>query len=151
MLISKHDCYNVLFELQSSGVDVHEDLKKFMRNKTYTPKCVIDYLKDSNYPVIEFYLRLNNKAHKIIKEILTCENKPVATYIKIATSIITQATISLEHMDKDDIEQQNILIDNLHLKELSKALNIYFTSGDYAPLVDAVKESREDVKAILDE
>lgn len=151
MLISKHDCYNVLFELQSSGVDVHEDLKEFMRNKTYTPKCVIDYLKDSNYPVIEFYLRLNNKAHKIIKEILTCENKPVATYIKIATSIITQATISLEHMDKDDIEQQNVLIDNLHLKELTNALNNYFTTGDYTLLVDTIKESREDVKAILDE
>ena len=70
MLISKHDCYNVLFELQSNGVDVHEDLKRFMKDKNYTPKCVINYLKDNNYPVIEFYLRLNNKAHKIIKEIL---------------------------------------------------------------------------------
>lgn len=151
MLISKHDCYNILFELQSNGDNVHEDLKKFMRNKNYTPKCVVDYLKDNNYPVIEFYLRLNNKAHKIIKEILTCENKPVATYIKIATSIITQATISLEHMDKDDIEQQNLLINNLHLKELTNALNNYFTTGDYTLLVDTIKESREDVKAILDE
>ena len=151
MLISKHDCYNILFELQSNGNDVHEDLKQFMKSKNYTPKCVINYLKDSNYPVIEFYLRLNNKAHKIIKEILTCENKPVATYIKIATSIITQATISLEHMNKDDIEQQNVLIDNLHLKELTNALNNYFTTGDYTLLVDTIKESREDVKAILDE
>jgi hypothetical protein len=151
MLINRHDCYNILFELQSNNNDVHKELKEFMHNKNYIPKCVINYLKENNYVVIEFYNRLNNKAHKIIKEVLTCDNKPVSTYIKIATSIITQATITLEHMDANDIELQNTLIENLHLAELAKALNIYFTTGKYNTLVEVVNEVKSDIKCILDE
>lgn len=150
MLINKHDCYNILFEMRSQGKDVHKELDELMyENKI--PKNVINYLKEQNYPTIEFYLKLNNKAHKIIKEVLCCENKPVSNYIKMATSIITQATITLEHMNPKDIVAQNTLIENLHLRELSKALNTYFTYGDYSPLVKTIKETRLDIKAILDD
>lgn len=150
MLINKHDCYSVLFEMQSQGKNVQEDISKFMKNHDYVPPVVITYLKEQNYPTIEFYLRLNNKAHKVIKEILTCDNKPVSNYIKIATSLITQATITLEHTCKDDIQLQNRLIEALYLKELSKALNIYFAEGDYTKLVETVNRIKQDVKLILD-
>lgn len=150
MLINKHDCYNILFEMQSQGKDVKTELNELMYDNK-VPKCVVNYLREQNYPTIEFYLKLNNKAHKIIKEVLCCENKPVSNYIKMATSIITQATITLEHMNPEDIEAQNTLIENLHLKELSKALNTYFTYGDYTPLVKTIKETRLDIKAILDD
>jgi hypothetical protein len=150
MLINKHDCFNILFEIQSKGNDVHNEITELMNNNVI-PKCVINELKEQHYPTIEFYLNLNNKAHKIIKEVLCCENKPVSNYIKMATSIITQATITLEHMNPDDIVAQNTLIENLHLRELSKALNTYFTYGDYTSLVNTIKETRTDIKAILDD
>lgn len=150
MLINKHDCYSVLFEMQSQGKDVQNDISKFMKNHDYVPPIVITYLKEQNYPTIDFYLRLNNKAHKVIKEILTCDNKPVSNYIKIATSLITQATITLEHTCKEDVQLQNRLIDALYLKELSKALNIYFSDGDYTKLVEIVQRIKQDVKLILD-
>ena len=151
MLIDKHECYNILFDLQSSGIATHEDISRFMKERDYIPKCVINYLIEQNNPTIEFYKLLNNKAHKIIKEILTCENKTVSTYIKIASSLITQATITLEHTCQDDIDKQNELIKNLHLKELTHGLNIYFSTGNYRELVDVVLETRNDIKAILDD
>lgn len=151
MLIDKHDCYNILFEMQSQGIDVHEDLTSLMNNSNIVPKSVINYLKEHQDPTVYFYLNLNHKAHKIIKEVLCCENKPVSNYIKMATSIITQATITLEHMNPKDIDAQNTLIENLHLKELSKALTTYFTYGNYEPLVETIKETRLDIKAILDD
>ena len=150
MLVSKHDCFTVLFEMQSEGKDVHKELTEVMHKGTI-PKCVVNKLKEEHYPTIDFYLNLNNKAHKIIKEVLCCENKPVSNYIKMATSIITQATITLEHMNPDSIKEQNTLIENLRLKELSHALNTYFTYGDYTPLVTTIKEVRADIKAILDD
>ena len=150
MLINKHDCYSILFEMQSQGTDVHKEFKQLMIEDK-TPKTVVTYLKDNNYPVIEFYLNLNNKAHKIIKEVLTCEGKPVSNYIKIATSIITQATITIEHTCHDDINAQNKLIENLHLRELTHGLNDYFTTGDWTELVKTVHETRQDVKYILDD
>lgn len=151
MLISKHDCYNILFELQSSGQDVHEDISKVMRSKDgYIPEIVISYLKNTHHPTVEFYLNLNNKAHKLIKEILDCDNKPISNYIKMATSLITQATITLEHMSPEDINSHNKLINSLRLPEVSEALNNYFSCGDYNKLVDVIHKTRLDIKAILD-
>ena len=150
MIINKHDCFNILFDLQSKGNDVHDDIKKLMSDDVYIPTSVIKHLKESNYPIITFYLNLNNKAHKIIKEILSCDNKPISVYIKIATSIITQATIAIEHNCIDDITSQNIIIEYLQLKELSQALCTYFTTGDFSELVSVITDLKQDVKTILD-
>lgn len=149
--LTKHECYNILFELESNGQDVHEDITKVMSSKdSYIPEKVISHLKNIHHPTVEFYLTLNNKAHKIIKEILTCDNKPVSNYIKMATSLITQATITLEHMNPDDLDVQNRFIESLKLSEVSDALCTYFATGDFSKLVEVIKYIRSDIKCILD-
>lgn len=149
-MLNKHDCYEILFNMANEGLDVHDEISKVMTTENYIPKIVINYLKENNDPTVKFYLNLNNKAHKIIKEILTCDNKPVSTYIKIATSLITQATITLEHMDPKDIKSQNLLIKSLKLSDISQSLSTYFNSGDFTSLVEIIKETRKDVKLLLD-
>ena len=148
MLANKHKCFVILHELQNSGVDVKQYIIDIENG--IIPKIVVEELVKQNDNVCSFYLRLNNKAHKIIKEILTCEDKPVSTYIKIATSIITQATIALEHLYENDINGQNEFIDCLHLKELSNAISEYFSTGNFNYLVDAVNMNKEDIKLLLD-
>lgn len=148
MLASKHKCFIILHDLQNEGIDVSGFIKDI--NSGTIPKEIVNKLIEQNDNVCNFYLLLNNKAHKIIKEILTCEDKPVSTYIKIATSIITQATISLEHLYRDDINGQNDFIECLNLAELSSAISEYFNTGDYSHLVNAVNKNKEDVKLLLD-
>ena len=150
MLTSKHTCYSILSELQQQGYDISDDIKEILEDGTI-PKRVVEVLKERHDPVVGFYTNLNNKAHKIIKESLTCDGKSVATYIKIATSLITQATIALEHLyTTDDNEAQNNFIECIGLKELSRGLNIYFETGDHTVLVKAVHNNRKDIKQILD-
>ena len=48
------------------------------------------------------------------------------------------------------IELQNTLIENLHLSELSSALNLYFSTGNFTNLVNTIKETQQDIKCILD-
>ena len=148
MLADKHKCFVILHKLQSEGIDVKDYIKDIENG--IIPKAVIKELVDQNDNVCLFYLRLNNKAHKLIKEILTCDGKSVSTYIKIATSLITQGTIALEHSYKDDINGQNEFIECLNLKEISKALNEYFTTGDYKSLVEVINANKRDVKSLLD-
>jgi hypothetical protein len=148
MLANKHKCFMVLHELKSRDIDIKDMI--FDINNNIIPKIVIEELIKQDDSVCNFYLSLNKKAHKLIKEILTCEDKPVGTYIKIATSLITQGTIALEHSFKDDINGQNEFIECLNLRELSSALAEYFNTGDYTYLVDAVNKNKEDVKALLD-
>lgn len=150
MLATKHDCYTILHEMRKSGIDTSKDVRMLSENGVI-PESVIKVLKEKKDPVICFYTNLNKKAHKLIKELLTCEGKSVGTYIKIATSIITQGTITLEHTyDKKDADGQQAFIECLGLKALSDGLAKYFASGDYVPLVEAVMKNRTDVKQILD-
>lgn len=148
MLTNKHECFNILRDLESQGYNITEDIHTVMENKV--PKSVVNVLKERKDPVVEFYTLLNNKAHKIIKEILTCDGKPINNYIKIATSIITQSAITLEHCFEDDVDGQNSFIHNMGLENLSKGLYEYFSTGDYSLLVESVLQNKEDVKAILD-
>ena len=120
MLTSRHDCLCILNELEKQGIDITEDIKLAVANKV--PKSVVSVLRERKDPVVQFYLTLNNKAHKIIKEILTCDGKPINNYIKIATSIITQSAITLEHCFVDDMDGQNAFIKNMGLENLSRGL-----------------------------
>ena len=150
MLTTKHECYSILHELQESGSDVTDALNEVL-TKNAVPKIVVKELVKREDPVSMFYLNLNKKAHKVIKELLTCEGKPVSNYIKIATSLITQGVITGEHVYTSDVDGQNDFFECLGLKQLSDGINIYFNTGDYSKLVEAVNQNRLDVKSLLDE
>ena len=150
MLANKHKCFSILHEMKQSGIDTSADVK-LLAEKNIVPKSVVKALKESGDPVVCFYTGLNKKAHKLIKELLTCQGKSVGTYIKIATSIITQGTIAIEHTyDKQDADGQQSFMECLGLRELSSGLAEYFRTGNYTSLVEAVHRNREDVKQILD-
>ena len=151
MLINRHDCIEKLIKCEDPKAD--KLLDYLMKN----PKEIINkeickyFIKNKvEIPVIDHYKLLNKKAHKVIKEVLECEGKDVATYIKIATSLITQATITLEHQFKDDVDGANNFIRNTLLCELSQALYLYFNYNDYTELVSVIEDIRNDIKLILD-
>lgn len=150
MLINTHDCYSILFKLQDDGIEIKESLNSLMTTGE-TPKLVIDYLLEHNNIVVEFYKRLNNKAHKIIKELLECDGKSISTYIKIATSLITQSIITIEHESSfiDDVDSQNNFIECIGLSELSQGLHNYFSYNDASVLVNAVNRNKKDLIDIL--
>lgn len=149
MLTSKHKCYSILFKLQESGVDISDALNE-VRVENKTPKIVIRELVKQDNDVTRFYLNLNNKAHKVIKNILTCEGKPVSEYIKIASSLITQGVITMEHIYQSDVAGQNEFVDCLGLRRLSEGINAYFNTGDYTDLVESVNQNKIDVQLLLD-
>ena len=150
MLISKHDCYKYLFDIKDKGIDVSEHISSLAVNgvpDSQTLKLITEHF---NVPTIEFYKFLNNKKHNIIKETLSSQGAPVSTYIKIATSIITQATITLEKQFKDDLVGANKFMECLGLAKLSSALTEYFTTNNFTSLVETVNSVRTDIKLILD-
>lgn len=151
MLANTHDCYTILVELEKSGIDVTDALHEVLSENS-VPKIVVNELVQRKDPVAMFYLNLNNKAHKIIKELLTSDGtSPIGTYLKMATSIITQGIIAIEHVyDSNDVAGQNRFIECIGLKELSEALSIYFATGNISPLIKTIDKNKQDVKLLLD-
>ena len=149
MLTTKHNCYTILAEMKSNGVDVDDALSEVVNG--VTPKLVVNRLVENGDDVVMFYKNLNSRAHKIIKEILTCDGAPVGTYIKIATSIITQSVITAEHLyESSDVAAQSHFFTCIGVSRLSEALAEYFNTGDPEPLIQAVSVNKQDVKSILD-
>lgn len=150
MIINRHDCINLLLKYDNEP-ECEQLLSNIINNNVDINSDVLRYLlaKGEYIPVIEHYKLLNNKAHKVIKEILTCEGREVAIYIKIATSLITQGTITLEHKFKDDVKGANRFIAYTRLPELSEALYFYFKEGNFDYLVFEINNIRKDIELIL--
>lgn len=151
MLMEVHDCLDTLLKYENES-DCRELISEFINNKCRINSDIIRFLlnKDEVIPAVEHYKLLNNKAHKIIHDIMVCDGMEVFVYIKIATSLITQATITLEHQFKNNIKGANSFITCARLRELSKALSIYFETGHYEILVKEVNLIRQDIKIIID-
>ncbi len=111
---------------------------------------IYNYEEKSN-DVIDFYKFLINKLHKIITELLSDSPKTACQCIKTITSLITQATITLEkHFDADNLEAANEFIDCLDLKALSNSLTEYFSEGNLSVLENQLLRIREDVIFVKD-
>lgn len=154
MIINRHDCIKELIRLDTDDND--KECSPLLNRMLEDTELDIDeeiltFLIKNNVklPVVDFYLLLNNKAHPIIKQILTCDGKEVFNFIKLATSIITQGTITLEHQFKDDLLGANEFIHNIGLPELSESLSIYFSTGDYSYLISQLDENKRDIEIIL--
>ena len=74
----------------------------------------------------------------------------MSEYIKIASSLITQGVITMEHIYQSDVAGQNEFVDCIGLRKLSEGINAYFNTGDYTDLVEAVNQNQTDVKLLLD-
>lgn len=153
MLITKHDAYKYLFELKDKGIDISKCIYEMGVTGRVGTESIKLLTEHYNLPVVNFYVLLNNKrngSHYLIKEILQCTGKPVSTYIKIATSLITQATITLEKQFQNDSLGANKFIECVGLAKLSNALSEYFTNNNYEPLVETIQDIRTDIKTLLD-
>ena len=153
MILTKHDCLVALSGMRFNDEVEHKEIVERVVRDNIPPKELIEQFKsDKTNDIVNFYMNLNNKAHKIIKEILTCEGKPISNYIKIATSIITQGIIAIEHLYSEDnnTDRQNNFIECLGLSELSRGIYEYFNTGNADLLIQSVNNNRNDVKLILD-
>lgn len=151
MLIEVHDCLDILLKYETEK-ECRDLISEFINNKCKISSDIIRFLlsKGEIIPTVEHYKLLNNKAHKIIHDIMICDGMEVFVYIKIATSLITQATLTLQHQFKDNIKGANSFIACTRLRELSKALSIYFETGHYETLVKEVNLIKQDIKLIID-
>lgn len=142
MLISKNYYYEGISKLDNAQTY----LQQYLISKKFSDAAIIAIHKQKPIPVIEFYSMLHQKLHKIVKEVLDNRPRPVSECIKTATSIITQATITLEkQFSNATVKESNEFIQCVGLEALSEALHIFFKSGNSEPLQSEINRVREDI------
>ena len=145
MLISKNYYYEGISKLTSSAKQ-QTYLQKYLLDKKLCDEAIVEIHQQNKIPVIEFYSMLSKKLHKIVKEVLDNRPRPISECIKTTTSIITQATITLEkQFSNATVKESNEFIACVGLEQLSEALHIFFKTGNSTPMQEEINRVREDI------
>lgn len=135
-MITRQTCYEQLFKLKNLGEDVSDQVKLLTQSKDI-PKEVIEFLIDKSAQFYFFrYIQKYQKA--LMKSILNYEELDNTSKIKVLSSFITRAMISIEY---SNIPSE--LIDDLELEKLSNAMTKAFSSNDYSQVDDVLKFLKE--------
>ena len=145
MLISKKYYYERLSELPDS-VERQNYLQGYLLTREISNEGIKALHTYNPIPSIEFYSMLSKKLHKIVKEVLDNRPRPVSECIKTATSIITQATITLEkQFSANTVKDSNEFINCIGLEQLAEALHIFFKTGESDKLQSEINRVRDDI------
>jgi hypothetical protein len=134
-MIDRQSCYNALFKLRNAGVDITEQLN-IMKSSPGIPYKVVEFLR-TNSPQFQFYEDIRKNQRALLRNILNYESLDRNSKIKLCSSLITRAFISVEYKHIDES-----LLSELELDRLSKALDSALSYRDYSKL-DEVLESHK--------
>lgn len=147
MIVSSKTYFKHILSESAINPKLESAVAEYMSSGNISDESIISLYSDSktckNY-TIEFYKFLLNKLHKIVTELLNDEPKTACECIKTITSIITQATITIEKQF-DNLEDVNEFIDCVGLKELSYSLYKYFSSSDLSEIEKQLLRVKRDI------
>lgn len=140
MLISKQDYFKRISELNDSDL-----IRNYLDSNNIDIDVILKLHRIKPILTVEFYLFLLNKLHKITTNLMRLDPLPLSECVKTATSIITQATITLEKHSKNDLDISDEFIKCVGLSSLSKSLYIFFSTGNSDLLESELSRIREDI------
>lgn len=135
-MITRQSLFEALFKLKNSGVNVDNQLQ-IMATKSGIPNEVIIFLRD-NSPQFQFFRDIQKNQRALMKNILNYEELDTIGKIKVCSSLITRAAISVEYKNINET-----LLDELDLASLSTALNRAFKDRDYTKLDEALEKYKQ--------
>lgn len=140
MLISNQHYFKRISELDDPNL-----IRDYLIYKDIDTDVLLKLHEAEPLLTIEFYSFLLNKLHKITTNLLRLEPLQVSECIKTATSIITQATITLEKHSKGNTEMSDEFIQCVGLPSLAKSIYVLFSTGKSEMLESELNRVRDDM------
>lgn len=134
-MITRQTLYSDLFKLKKSGVDISEQLS-VMEKTPGVPKEVVEFLQDKS-PQFQFYRDLKKNQRALMKNILNYENLNIPSKIKVCSSLVTRAMISVEYKNLDES-----LLRDLQVDKASYAVYKSLSAKDYSKLDEVLSSHK---------
>lgn len=134
-MLTRSDLYQDLFKLKRAGEDISEPMR-VMGTSPGVPIEVIKYLK-LHSPQFRFYDDLRKNQRVLLKNILRFDELSRLAKIKVCSSIITRAIISVEYKNLPES-----LLDELRISKVAKALDLSLSDQDDSLLDEVLSEYR---------
>ena len=145
-MISKNDCYVLLADLQSKGINTDTAINELI-NASNAPLSVIKFINDNRQiDLFNFYESIRKNYNKkksklyinIVKEI-DDPNKVLSTLSALLTQIILYS---------EQVENKQMFLRHARASDISKVLTLYFTSYDLTNCLKLLKLFKIDIKAL---
>lgn len=141
-MITRQTVISALVKLKDAGVDVNEQFES-LKNNPGISKDLVEFLRVHS-PQFMFYKDLQKNQKRLIKNILDYESFDTVGKIKLCSSLITRAMISVEYKNFD-----KSLLEDLELNRLSEALHKALNDKDYSKLDKALEEQKQSIKLFV--
>lgn len=141
-MITRQTVISALVKLKDAGIDVSEQFES-LKNNPGISKDLVEFLRVHS-PQFMFYKDLQKHQKALIKNILDYESFDTIGKIKLCSSLITRAMISVEYKNFD-----KSLLEDLELNRLSEALHKALNDKDYSRLDKVLEEQKQSIKLFV--
>lgn len=141
-MITRQTVISALVKLKDAGIDVSEQFESLKNNQGIT-KELVEFLR-THSPQFMFYKDLQKHQKTLIKNILDYDSFDAVGKMKLCSSLITRAMISVEYKNLD-----KSLLDELELNRISDALHKALNDRDYSKLDTVLEEQKQSIKLFV--
>lgn len=147
-MLTRQDCYKILFEMSNKGLNVQKQIST-LSTSTKVPIELIRFINQNReLNVTTFYESLrkkhNAKSSKLYLKLMK-EEIEATECLKTLSSYITQVLIMSESIDTGE---RKSFYNSVRIKEALSALNKYFLEQDITECIDILKMIKSDIKIL---
>jgi hypothetical protein len=145
-MITKNDCYLLLADLQSKGIDTSEQINKLV-NSQQLPIDVIKFINDNRQLDLAVFYEKIRKSYNQKKSTLYSN---IVKEIDNPTEVLTTLSAMLTQVLRfsNDTSDRQMFLRHARANDITKVLNIYFNNYDLTNCIKLLRIIKADIKAL---
>ena len=147
-MISKNDIILLLTEMQSSGIDVKEDINLVIKSPSIPLQVLKKINSNKSLDALEFYEKIrksyNSKKSKLYINIMRSDEQVIDDPKIILTTLTSLLNQILLYKPND----RTMFYSHVRCDEIIKVLDIYFKSYNLEPALQLLKLFKADIRVL---
>ena len=145
-MITKNDCYLLLADLQSKGIDTSEQINKLV-NSQQLPIDVIKFINDNRQlDLAAFYEKIRKSYNQKKSTLYSNIVKEIDNPTEVLTTLSAMLTQVLRF--SNDTSDRQMFLRHARANDITKVLNIYFNNYDLTNCIKLLRIIKADIKAL---
>jgi len=145
-MITKNDCYLLLADLQTKGIDTSEQINKLV-NSQQLPIDVIKFINDNRQlDLAAFYEKIRKSYNQKKSTLYSNIVKEVDNPTEVLTTLSAMLTQVLRF--SNDTSDRQMFLRHARANDITKVLSIYFNNYDLTNCIKLLRIIKADIKAL---
>lgn len=145
-MILKNDCYLLLADLQSKGIDTTEVINQLISSTTI-PMSVIKFINDNRQlDLLNFYEKIRKSYNQKKSSLYINIVKEIEDPSEVLTTLSAMLTQVLRY--SETVDDKQMFLRHARANDISKVLSLYFNNWDLTNCLKLLKVIKADIKAL---